>query len=109
MVLSFYLLVELLQARLAPCQLPQGGSLWRNGKFFRTAKGPISEGAVCEADWGSSLFIIDRAHQCLDAGHDDIGVGAGTPGDGVIAPDKADVGGSAGGGAFVQTVLGVGL
>ena len=55
------------------------------------------------------LFIIDGAHQCLDAGHDDIGVGAGTPCDGVIAPDKADVGGSAGGGAFVQTVLGVGL
>ena len=32
-----------------------------------------------------SLFIIDGAHQCLDAGHDDIGVGAGTPCDGVIA------------------------
>ena len=56
MVLSFYLLVELLPSRLAPCQLPQGGSLWRNGKLFRTAKGPISEGAVCEADWGS-FFI----------------------------------------------------
>ena len=94
MVLSFYLLVELLQARLAPFQLPQGGSLWRNGKLFRTARGPISEGAVCEADWGSSLFIIDGAHQCLDAGHDDIGVGtvtwgAGTDTDIIVAGIRA--------------------
>ena len=45
------------QSQLTPCQLPQGGSLCRKGKLFGFAKGPIPEGAVCEADWGSSFFI----------------------------------------------------
>ena len=34
--------------------LSQRRSLWRKGQAFSFAKGPISEGAVCEADWGSS-------------------------------------------------------
>ena len=32
--------------------LSQRRSLWRKGQAFSFAKGPISEGAVCEADWG---------------------------------------------------------
>ena len=39
----------------ARCQLPRGGSLWREGKLSGFAKGPILEGAVCVADWGSLL------------------------------------------------------
>ena len=38
--------------------LPQGGSLWQCGKVLCFAKGPISEGAVCEADWGSLTFLL---------------------------------------------------
>ena len=62
---------------------------------------PLGELSPQVTERARMLLIIDRAHQCLDTGHDDIGVGAGTPGDGVIAPDKADVGGGAGGGAFI--------
>ena len=40
------------------CQLPRGGSLWREGKLSGFAKGPIPEGAVCVADWGSLLCGI---------------------------------------------------
>ena len=29
------------------------GAFGKEEKLYRTAKGPISEGAVCEADWGS--------------------------------------------------------
>ena len=43
----------------------------------------------------------------MDTGHDNIGIGACTPGDDAVAPLEADVGSGAGGGAFVQTVLGV--
>ena len=48
---------KLPQSQLTPCQLPQGGSLCRKGNLFVFAKGPIPEGAVCEADWESSFFI----------------------------------------------------
>lgn len=43
----------------------------------------------------------------MDTGHDNIGIGACTPGDDAVAPLEADVGSGAGGGAFVQAVLGV--
>ena len=41
------------QSRLTACQLPLGRSLWREGELSGFAKGPISEGAVAEGDWGS--------------------------------------------------------
>ncbi len=53
----------------------------------------------------SFLSIIDRADEGTDTGHDDVGVGTGTPCDRVVAPDKPHIGGRAGGGALVQTVL----
>ena len=43
----------------------------------------------------------------MDTGHDNIGIGACTPGDDAVAPREADVGSGAGGRAFVQAVLGV--
>lgn len=39
----------------AQSQLPRGGSPWHDGKVSGFARGPIPEGAVCAADWGSSL------------------------------------------------------
>ena len=48
--------------------------------------------SICPAMCGGAFFrlflrTVNCRNQCLDAGDDDIGVGAGTPGDGVIAPD----------------------
>ena len=37
----------------AQSQLPRGGSPWHDGKVSGFARGPIPEGAVCAADWGS--------------------------------------------------------
>ena len=33
--------------------LPHGGRLWQGIKLHLFARGSLSEGAVCEADWGS--------------------------------------------------------
>ena len=53
----------------------------------------------------SFLSIVDCADKGTDTGHDNVGVGTGTPCDCVVAPDKPHIGGCAGGRALVQAVL----
>ena len=57
----------------ARCHLPQGGRLWHNGKLSSIARGSLSEGAVCGADWRSHEKCPlrplygkrHRGHSCL--------------------------------------------
>ena len=52
-------------------------------------------------------LIIDRTHQCLDTGYDNIGVGAAAPGLLAGSPFQADVGAGAGVGVGIQRVFAV--
>src|SRR5699024_5265138 len=53
------------------------------------------------------LFVVDGRDQGADAGHDDVGIGAGAPGGGAVTPDQPHIRGGPGGGPAVQAVLSV--